>query len=423
MFSRLINFSDEPIFPRLWKISPTLYRRAVNYRFRLLTRWHWWRARRPGGKPFLPAVRAFKFTTRSYFQHSRPIQEGKETTYITIRPAHYIPPPDPKTLGHDIFSTRIKSIALPIFAAHLRNATAYGEPGDVITDDGTLLADVSYLNPSDLCFKRHRHSLIESDPLPEPTRLKGTYALLTSLVGGSNYFHWLFSVLPRLAILERAGVNLASIDAFLVNHLRFPYVQRHMLSVVGIQPERVVEMAETDAYHLQELWVTSNLHFTGHRHRWLCDWLREKFLVLPPPKVPSRRLYLSRADASSRRVSNEDEVMHFLAPFGFDKVVIGRRSSVFEQSALFANAEIVVGPQTATFGNILFCSPGTRIIEMVPGARYYAAFWELSACMGLNYYYAITEWLASPYPTGFGDGDTTMRLDGLASILRLAGVT
>lgn len=411
-----------PRFARLLKIYLPFCDLARALRWRILTHWHWWCTRRLGGHGFLPALRGFAFSTRSYFQRSRLPAEGEASGYIPIDDALYFAPPPPKTLGDNELATRLIPANLPLFAAQLCDARTYGDPGDVITADGILLADVSYLNPSDLWSQRRKHPLIGSDPLPEPRHLKGTYALLTAPFAGLNYFHWMFALLPRLAILERAGVNLANIDGYLINRLHFVGLQQAMLRVVGITPERIIEMDELDAFQPQALWVTSQLLTSGHRRRWLCDWLRKKFLVSLPPGRPSRRLYLSRADASRRRVANEDEVLTFLEPLGFEKVVIACRP-VFEQSTLFADAEIVVGPQTAGFANILFCSPGTRIIDMIPARRYAVYFWELSACMGLDYYYAMTEWVAPPYPPGAAKGDTIMRLDRLASILRHAGVT
>lgn len=254
-----------PSFPRLQKVNPSLYDRANDLRSRIFIYWHWWRSRRLGGQAFLPALRGFAFTTRSYFQRSRSTAVGKVSGYIAIDDAPYFKPPAPKTLGDTELATRLRSANPPLFAAQLRNASTYGEIGDVITADGILLADVSYLNPSDLYFFRHRHPIVGSDPLPESRLLKGIYALLTAPFGGSNYFHWMFSLLPRLTILQRAGVNLASIDGFLINRLHFPDVQWPMLRGVGIQPEYVIEMDETDAFQPQVLWITSNLHYSGHR--------------------------------------------------------------------------------------------------------------------------------------------------------------
>jgi capsular polysaccharide biosynthesis protein len=413
---------DWPSFPRLRRISPTLYDIASDLKWRIQVYWHWWRSRLPGGQAFLPALRGFAFTTRSYFQHSRSSAANKVSDYIAIEDARHVTLPAPKTLGDSELATRLISVDPPLFAAQLKNAHTYGNTGDVITADGILLADISYTSPSDLWFMRRKHPIMGLDPLPEPRKLKGTFALLTTPSAGLNYFHWMFGLLPRIAILERAGIDLASIDGFLINHLHFPEVQCSMLRVVGIQPERVVEMNETDAFQPQRLWVTSHLLACGHLRRWLCQWLREKYLVSPPLGKPSRRLYISRADASNRRVANEDEMMDFLTPLGFEKVVIGHRS-VFEQSALFASAETIVGPHGATFANIVFCSPRTRIIEMIPRGRYSLLIWELSACMYLDYYYAITEWISPPYPSGFGEGDTIIRLDRLASILHCAGVS
>ena len=51
-------------------------------------------------------------------------------------------------------------------------------------------------------------------------KIKGTvFSLLTGGGGNSNYWHWLFDVLPRINILENK-IDLQSIDYFLFLDLK-----------------------------------------------------------------------------------------------------------------------------------------------------------------------------------------------------------
>lgn len=81
----------------------------------------------------------------------------------------------------------------------------------------------------------------------------------------------------------------------------------------------------------------------------------------PPPDQPSRRLYISRK--GRRQVVNEAELTQLLARFGFE-VVPDEPRSVAEQVRLYQSADFVLGPHGASFANLLWCRPGTQLLEL-----------------------------------------------------------
>lgn len=80
-----------------------------------------------------------------------------------------------------------------------------------------------------------------------------------------------------------------------------------------------------------------------------------------------RRIYLSRRDAQWRRVANEKELMAELSPLGFENHELAGRS-LEEIASFMSQADIVVGPSGANLAATMFCSPGTRIVELSPPA-------------------------------------------------------
>ena len=40
--------------------------------------------------------------------------------------------------------------------------------------------------------------------------------------------------------------------------------------------------------------------------------------------------------------------------------------SIFEQIEIFSNASVVVSPTSSSLTNIVFCAPGTKVIEIIP---------------------------------------------------------
>jgi capsular polysaccharide biosynthesis protein len=97
---------------------------------------------------------------------------------------------------------------------------------------------------------------------------------------------------------------------------------------------------------------------------------------------PSCRLYVSRADASDRRVRNEDTLLAALDHYGFDRIVPGEHPFV-EQVVRFANAEMILGPHGAGLTNMIFAEE-TTLIELF-GSYQNACFFTLARGMGHEY--------------------------------------
>jgi capsular polysaccharide biosynthesis protein len=132
---------------------------------------------------------------------------------------------------------------------------------------------------------------------------------------------------------------------------------------------------------------------TGHLHpRWVIDWLRNRFLPLAGESSGGterrRRLFISRSASRNRRLVNEEEIWAQLEPRGFE-YVLAENLDFAEQVAMFANAEAVVAPHGAGLTNLVFCAPGTRVIELFP-SRTVDCYYRLSTDLDLEYAYVKT---------------------------------
>jgi len=101
-----------------------------------------------------------------------------------------------------------------------------------------------------------------------------------------------------------------------------------------------------------------------------------------------RRLYISRNDAVLRRVTNEAEIVAMLDRYGFEPVESGRM--LFEEQVrLFASAGIIVAPHGAGLANLMFCRPGTKVLEFFPANYIDDGLCRLAVGMGMDYRHMI----------------------------------
>jgi capsular polysaccharide biosynthesis protein len=110
---------------------------------------------------------------------------------------------------------------------------------------------------------------------------------------------------------------------------------------------------------------------------WTTGWLKER---LPAKETSGRpkRLYLTRGRVkNTRRLVNEDEVMHRLEPLGFVRFDPGTLT-VQEQIDHFTAAEVIVAPHGAALANLAFCSPGVRVFELFAPKYVNPCYWTIA---------------------------------------------
>ena len=227
-------------------------------------------------------------------------------------------------------------------------------------------------------FEAHGVIGEEHWPTEPPRSFPGTLAVLTA----SNqryYFHWLLDVLPRLEILRayRPEIRQIYVDRAL------PF-QRESLATLGVTDERTVDAAEVGVATADELWVPCHQVRTGHLPpSWVLELLRRTFSRERRPGGARRRLLISRDRASKRRLTNEDELAAALAPHGYERVRL-EDLSVSAQARAFADAESIVATHGSGLANLVFCQPGTRVLELFPGSRY-DLFARIAASVGARH--------------------------------------
>ena len=307
-----------------------------------------------------------------------------------------------QNLGHGIQRCSVikENVAsTPLFVAVIPNGRAWIVPQEnywmvckaiaMITPDNQMLADVSREYPAPLpgcpSYEPQKHQVFQQEHLPPLQQIEGRVAVLSGL-SGNVYFHWMVDVLPRFELLRQSGIDFDQIDWFLVNSQQAPF-QRETLTRLGIQEFKILESDQFPHIQAQQLIVPSYPGYMGWLQPWAIDTLRRWFLHLGQNQGVNypERIYISRGDARYRRILNEEEVIETLSPWGF--VVVQLESLSFSQQvALFAQAKVIMGAHGSGLTNIIFCQPGTQVIEWVSPHYNRHYYWVISQYLGLDHY-------------------------------------
>jgi tetratricopeptide (TPR) repeat protein/capsular polysaccharide biosynthesis protein len=263
----------------------------------------------------------------------------------------------------------------------------------IVSPDRYLLADVSREYPGQLpgCDRHdpRQHRIFRQDALPPVERIEGTVAIIAGL-SANVYFHWMVDILPRIEILRQGGWKWEQIDRFVVNQCRQPF-QRETLTRLGIPEYKIIESDRHPHIQADRLIVPSFGGDLGLPSPWVIEFLRQTFLKENVVSTPSpERIYISRSKAGYRRLFNEAEVVALLQDYGFVSVAL-EDLSLDEQINLFRNAKAIVAPHGSGFTNILFCQPGTQVVELVSPHYFRHYFGTISQQLGLKHYYLVGE--------------------------------
>lgn len=199
------------------------------------------------------------------------------------------------------------------------------------------------------------------------------FSLLSGGGGKHNYFHWLFDVLPRLAILENTK-NLKRPDYYLAPSLKNAY-QHQTLNKLNIPNSKLLDGKTIKHLSCDKLFVTDHPYVFNndpsksilHIPDWIIHWLRIKFKTSNKLKKKyPKKIFIDRADSSfnnSRYIINNRDVKSSLEKIGF-KVIVLSDFTFDEQIRVFQNAKVIVGLHGAGFANIIFCKARTKVIEL-----------------------------------------------------------
>lgn len=270
------------------------------------------------------------------------------------------------------------------WVAKIPYARVAGKSVAVLTPDDHVLDDVSlewgHHPGGQRIFRRLR--------LPSAKKLKSP-ALLLASTGSENYFHWLFDVLPRLEIVRRSPFSSSLSSDWIVTQPLSSF-QSESLLAYDFRVPNLHFLNQQSHLSCRELTLPSLPGLSGDPAWRTCQFLRTlltpSFLAAPSPR--GERIYISRQDATGRRLKNESELWAHLAPLGFERISAGQLTFA-QQARVFAHAKVIIGVHGAALTNLVFAPEGAKIIELFPD-HYTNSCYRVIALHGcLRYFYAL----------------------------------
>jgi capsular polysaccharide biosynthesis protein len=216
-------------------------------------------------------------------------------------------------------------------------------------------------------------------------RIEGPRLWVTDDWSG-GYFHWLADALPRLYAARDAARETTLLLPHGYERLGFVNSSLKLFQLRGVEYVGADEVCVCD-----RLLMPTHTAPSGHYNEPLMRELRDFILDAcgASSSEARARLYVSRARAPKRRLTNEAEVARVAEEFGF-RVVYFEEHTFEEQVRLTASARHLVSNHGAGLTNILFMRAGGGVLELRrEGERERNWFYNLASAAGLRYHYQL----------------------------------
>ena len=203
-----------------------------------------------------------------------------------------------------------------------------------------------------------------------------------------NYFMWVLFYLPLLRLIEEASERDASTELTILlgaNHTTF---QKESLKSLGYSNFRVLNGKKLKpdrlfipSFQYLDLEQTPIGHINILSKRSI-EWLNQR--LFQPDGLPVK-LFISRSDALTRRILNQEDVEEALPDFQCHSL---SGMTFLEQVRLFNRVEVVIAPHGAGLTNLVFARK-TKVFEFYPNNREMNNPKNLQICEYLGHEYHL----------------------------------
>lgn len=238
---------------------------------------------------------------------------------------------------------------------------------------------------------------------------------------GHEYYHWFAESLPRL---EYALTKLNNVTVVLSER----YLSRgYITESLKNYPVKVEVLGKKQILRNKKIYYST---FPGPSDFHRDDLLQKIRARLNPdtPKPAFRKVYLSRAKARYRKITNEEAVFQLLEKNGFE-TVYAEDLSWKEQLQLFHETRVLVANHGAGLTNVLFMQPRSTVLEIRKNrygimddgqpepSKFYNTYYHMAQALGLSY---VSLPAASPQPQlSCHYADVSVYVPDLQSLLSL----
>jgi len=207
-----------------------------------------------------------------------------------------------------------------------------------------------------------------------------------------NFFHWFLDVLQKLEFMERNYRDTAESAVVIIPS---SHQADFMVSSIAAFDFRFFQQDNDQLLLVKNLLVVPNLAPTGNYRKEVVLNLRKRlrnyFLSELNESMQVKRVYITRKNATKRKIINEDDLLPKLREFGF-KVIDMDALSFKQQIQVMLGAEMLVSLHGAGLTHMLWMKDRGKVLEIrASGDCHNNCYFTLASDLELDYYYSLAD--------------------------------
>ena len=262
-----------------------------------------------------------------------------------------------------------------------------------VTGSGICFNRFSKLLPGTFMFdirvKRNQQKIAFLNYLLRKKRVldqQNIYLVIHNQWSINGYYHWLADSAVRLWSVKSRFKEVT---------LLLPEKAKTILFIQGtlrLLPELKVEyLADKKVAYVNQLVIPTHLPSWGllepNLLKEFSDYVVNKVCT---KQYPNEFIYISRKNASRRKIVNEENLIKSLKLLGF-QIVCLEETEFSKQVKLFNKAKIIMSIHGAALTNLVFMQQGTNVIEVLKSetesTKMIMEYHKLASVFNVNYFY------------------------------------
>lgn len=242
-----------------------------------------------------------------------------------------------------------------------------------------LLTENSIFEPSTYIVPKNR-SIVNMNGKKIKV-LDGMKYILGSNYGYNNYYHVVTQSLPAI-YQSIKDIKLENYKLLIPENC----LLLKMVVLLGLE-EYIVVLKEKYIYKIDKLLypeVLKETYVTPSKPKLYNNLFNHLIELVRTDKIGSELIYISRLDATKRKMINEDILIKKLQKLGF-QIVIPSLYSIEEQIQSFKNARVIVGQHGAGLSNLVFAEKPKYVIELLTDDYINQCFFMLTSLKNCDY--------------------------------------
>lgn len=213
---------------------------------------------------------------------------------------------------------------------------------------------------------------------PKPRRIKQKIFSLLTPGAGSNYYHFLHDFLPKLYLYRK--------EFYSKNHLivcddLLPKFREELIKLEIIPDKQYYFLSSSERIIADDVSIISPIDHHPSKYELIPNNLTNNTFG-----CGSKKIFVSRNNAKFRKLVNEDQLCTELKKANYIIVELDGMS-IAEQVQLFQSASHIISVHGAALGNLIFCQPQTKVIEIIGEHHHSIEFWIISNFRNLVHHY------------------------------------